>query len=167
MRCAVLLAAVAGVIIAARTASVKSDYGNSYLLIAILITVMAGVRPQGGYGRMVCLFFSAVALQLLSSTFNLLGISNFFRDCAWGLLLLFFLASARFSLSDLRASFPFRAPAHRRTSPLLARRKEPPRARRQDMLKKTRIACTVLALPPWPSPRRCTRRASRKTSSPW
>ena len=98
-----VLAAVAGVIIAARTASVKSDYGNSYLLIAILITVMAGVRPQGGYGRMVCLFFSAVALQLLSSTFNLLGISNFFRDCAWGLLLLFFLASARFSLADLRS----------------------------------------------------------------
>lgn len=97
-----LLAAVAGVIIAARTASVKSDYGNSYLLIAILITVMAGVRPQGGYGRMVCLFFSAVALQLLSSTFNLLGISNFFRDCAWGLLLLFFLAYGRFGLQDLR-----------------------------------------------------------------
>ncbi len=97
-----LLASVAGVIIAARTASVKSDYGNSYLLIAILIAVMGGVRPQGGYGRMVCLFFSAVALQLLSSTFNLLEISNFFRDCAWGTLLLFFLASARFSTHDLR-----------------------------------------------------------------
>jgi len=95
-----LLAAIAGVIIAARTASVKSDYGSSYLLIAILIAVMAGVRPQGGYGRMVCLFFSALALQMLSSTFNLLDISNFFRDCAWGLLLLCFLASARVSLRD-------------------------------------------------------------------
>jgi simple sugar transport system permease protein len=95
-----LLAAVAGIIIAARTASVKSDYGSSYLLIAILIAVMAGVRPQGGYGRMVCLFFSAMALQLLSSTFNLLDISNFFRDCAWGLLLLLFLASARINVSS-------------------------------------------------------------------
>ncbi|AMO95411.1 branched-chain amino acid transport system / permease component family protein [Collimonas fungivorans] len=95
-----LLAGVAGVIIAARTASVKADYGSSYLLIAILIAVMAGVRPQGGYGRMVCLFFSAMALQLLSSTFNLLDISNFFRDCAWGLLLLCFLASARINLKD-------------------------------------------------------------------
>lgn len=95
-----LLASVAGIIIAARTASVKSDYGTSYLLIAILIAVMAGVRPQGGYGRMVCLFFSAMALQLLSSTFNLLDISNFFRDCAWGLLLLLFLASARIDLAQ-------------------------------------------------------------------
>lgn len=93
-----LLAGTAGVIIAARTASVKADYGSSYLLIAILIAVMAGIKPEGGYGRMVCLFFSAMALQLLSSTFNLLGISNFFRDCAWGLLLLFFLASARVNL---------------------------------------------------------------------
>nr|WP_315236414.1 ABC transporter permease [uncultured Albidiferax sp.] len=101
-----LLAAVAGVIIAARTASVKSDYGTSYLLIAILMAVMAGVRPQGGYGRMVCLFFSAMALQLLSSTFNLLGISNFFRDCAWGLLLLVFLASARWSLPNFSALLP-------------------------------------------------------------
>jgi simple sugar transport system permease protein len=101
-----VLASVAGVIIAARTASVKSDYGSSYLLIAILITVMAGVRPQGGYGRMVCLFFSAMALQLLSSTFNLLDISNFFRDCAWGLLLLCFLASARIKLSDFRFFSP-------------------------------------------------------------
>lgn len=103
--CSGLLAAIAGVIIAARTASVKSDYGSSYLLIAILIVVMAGIRPEGGYGRMVCLFFSAMALQLLSSTFNLLDISNFFRDCAWGLLLLLFLASARVSLASF---FPAR-----------------------------------------------------------
>ncbi len=95
-----LMAGIAGVIIAARTASVKSDYGSSYLLIAILIAVMAGIRPQGGYGRMVCLFFSAMALQLLSSTFNLLDITNFFRDCAWGLLLLIFLASARVNLGQ-------------------------------------------------------------------
>lgn len=105
-----LLAGIAGVIIAARTASVKSDYGSSYLLIAILIAVMAGVRPQGGYGRVVCLFFSAMALQLLSSTFNLLDISNFFRDCAWGALLLCFLASARINLRDF-SIFPPRASA--------------------------------------------------------
>jgi simple sugar transport system permease protein len=90
------LAAVAGVIIASRTASVKWDYGSSYLLITILITVMAGVKPTGGYGRISCLLLSATALQVLSSFFNLAGISNFFRDCAWGALLLLFLASSDF-----------------------------------------------------------------------
>ncbi len=36
---------------------------------------------------------SATALQMLSSLFNFLDISNFFRDCAWGLLLIVFLAN--------------------------------------------------------------------------
>lgn len=85
------VAAIAGILIASRTASVKWDYGNSYLLIAILIAVMAGIKPSGGYGRMVCVLFSTIALQVISSSFNLFDISNFFRDCAWGLMLLLFL----------------------------------------------------------------------------
>lgn len=93
-----LLASVAGFIIAARISSVKWDYGTSYVLIAILIVVMAGVRPSGGYGRIVCVVLSAAALQMLSSMFNFLNISNFFRDFAWGLLLLLFLAVSKVNL---------------------------------------------------------------------
>lgn len=99
-----VLAGIAGVVIAARTSSVKWDYGSSYVLIAILIVVMAGVRPDGGYGRVVCVVFSAIALQMLASLFNFLNISNFFRDCAWGLLLLLFLAISRFDIRSLFAS---------------------------------------------------------------
>ena len=90
-----LLSSIAGITIAARTSSAKWDYGSSYVLIAILITVMAGVRPQGGYGRVVCVVLSAIALQVFASLFNFLSISNFFRDMAWGVLLLLFLASSR------------------------------------------------------------------------
>jgi simple sugar transport system permease protein len=96
-----LLAAMAGVLIASRNVNVKWDYGQSYLLIAILITVMAGVKPEGGYGRMICLFLSATALQLLSSMLNFDNFSNFFRDCAWGLLLLIFLAISRYDIRRL------------------------------------------------------------------
>ena len=92
------LSGVSGVIIAARNVNVKWDYGASYLLIAILIAVMAGVRPEGGYGRIVCVVFSAVALQLMSSLLNFGGLSNFVRDFAWGALLLTFLAIARYDL---------------------------------------------------------------------
>ena len=67
-------------------------------MIAILIVVAAGVRPSGGYGRLVCVVLSASALQLLSSLFNFLNMSNFFRDCAWGMMLLIFLAVSRFDL---------------------------------------------------------------------
>lgn len=96
-----MLSGLAGVIIAARNVNVKWDYGGSYLLIAILIAVMAGVRPEGGYGRIVCVVFSAIALQLLSSILNFAGLSNFVRDFAWGALLLGFLAISRHELVAL------------------------------------------------------------------
>jgi simple sugar transport system permease protein len=96
-----LMAGIAAVLIASRNVNVKWDYGQSYLLIAILITVMAGVKPEGGYGRMTCLFLSATALQLLSSALNFADLSNFFRDCAWGALLLVFLAIGRWDIARL------------------------------------------------------------------
>jgi simple sugar transport system permease protein len=108
------LAGLSGVFIAARNVNVKWDYGQSYLLISILIVVMAGVRPEGGYGRMICLVLSATALQLLSSMLNFMDVSNFFRDFAWGALLLFFFAVIRF---DILGNFAelfrrFRIPVH-------------------------------------------------------
>jgi simple sugar transport system permease protein len=102
-----VLASVAGAIIAARTSSVKWDYGSSYVMISILIVVAAGVRPEGGYGRLICVVLSATALQLLSSMFNFLNVSNFFRDCAWGMMLLLFLAVSRFDVKAWwQAQFP-------------------------------------------------------------
>ena len=97
-----VLASLSGTVIAARTSSVKWDYGSSYVMIAILIVVAAGVRTSGGYGRLICVVLSASALQLLSSLFNFLDMSNFIRDCAWGMMLLLFLAVSRF---DLRVWF--------------------------------------------------------------
>ena len=47
---------------------------------------------------MICVLLSATALQLMSSLLNFLELSNFFRDLAWGLLLLFFLAVIRYDL---------------------------------------------------------------------
>ena len=89
-----VLASLAGLVSVSHTLSAKWDYGNSYLLIAILIAVMGGVNPAGGYGRIVCVFFAATVLQFLSSLFNLLGVSQFFGDCTWGFLLLVSLAFA-------------------------------------------------------------------------
>lgn len=93
------LSGVVGAIVAARNVNVKFDYGSSYLLIAILIAVMAGVRPEGGYGRVTSVVLSAMALQLMSSLLNFGGLSNFVRDFAWGGLLLTFLAVGRYDVT--------------------------------------------------------------------
>jgi simple sugar transport system permease protein len=60
---------------------------------------LGGVKPEGGYGKILCVLLAATALQILSSLFNFMNISNFFRDLAWGLLLLALLASARMHFS--------------------------------------------------------------------
>jgi simple sugar transport system permease protein len=83
-----LLASIAGVIIIARTNSAKSDYGGSYVLQAILIGILAGVNPAGGFGKISGLVLALLSLQFLSSGFNMLGFSNFFKDFVWGALLL-------------------------------------------------------------------------------
>lgn len=105
------LSGLAGVIIAARNVNVKFDYGSSYLLIAILIAVMAGVKPEGGYGRVICVVLSAIALQLMSSLLNFGGLSNFVRDFAWGLLLLTFLAVGQYDIAG------FLSPGRRSQNP--------------------------------------------------
>jgi simple sugar transport system permease protein len=83
-----VLAATAGIIIASGASSAKWDYGTSYLLIAILIAVMGGINPDGGYGKITGLVLAAVALQLLQTTLSAVGANNFLKDFFWGLLLL-------------------------------------------------------------------------------
>jgi simple sugar transport system permease protein len=87
-----ILASLSGIISASRASSAKADYGSSYLLIAILISVMGGVNPAGGSGKVLGLILASFALQMLSSTLNLLNLNNFLKDFTWGLLLLLSIA---------------------------------------------------------------------------
>jgi simple sugar transport system permease protein len=88
-----LLAATAGVITLARTNSANPEYGSSYLLMTILIAVLGGVAVTGGFGRLPGVVLALATLQMLSTGLNMLLLrysgGNFFRDFAWGLLLLF------------------------------------------------------------------------------
>lgn len=86
------LAAVAGMVALARTNSANADYGVSYILLTILIAVLGGVAVSGGHGNVWGIALALITLQFLSTGFNMLlvrhGGSNFFRDFAWGVLLL-------------------------------------------------------------------------------
>lgn len=83
-----LLASVAGLIIAVRANSAKADYGTSYMLLAVLISVLGGTDPYGGFGKVGGLVLAVLSLQFLSSGLNLLQVSNFAVDMTWGALLL-------------------------------------------------------------------------------
>ena len=83
-----LFASSAGLVIMSRANSAKADYGSSYLLLSILICVLGGINPYGGFGRVAGLVLAVLSLQFLSSGLNMLQVSNFARDLIWGGLLL-------------------------------------------------------------------------------
>ena len=82
------LAGLAGLLILAQTNSAKADYGVSYTLQSILIAVMGGVNPYGGFGKVSGVVFAIMILQFLSSGFNILGFNSFLKDFIWGVSLL-------------------------------------------------------------------------------
>nr|WP_306268932.1 ABC transporter permease [Pararhizobium sp. IMCC3301] len=84
-----MFSAVAGLVIMSRANSAKADYGSSYLLLAVLIAVLGGVNPYGGYGRVVGVVLAVLSMQFLSSGLNMLQVSNFARELIWGALLIF------------------------------------------------------------------------------
>lgn len=83
-----LLCGIASTIMISRFNSAKAGYASSYLLITILISVLGGVDPYGGFGRIGGLVLALFILQLVSSTFNFLGLSAHLTIAIWGLLLL-------------------------------------------------------------------------------
>lgn len=82
------LSGLTGLLMIARTNSAKADYGSSYLLQSILVAVLGGVNPAGGFGTVFGVSVAVLVLQFLSSGFNMLRFSNFSRDFIWGLFLL-------------------------------------------------------------------------------
>jgi simple sugar transport system permease protein len=97
-----LLASVAGMVIMSRANSAKADYGSSYLLLAVLIAVLGGVNPYGGYGRVIGVVLAVLTMQFLSSGLNMLQVSNFARELIWGALLIFVMIINTTAWSSLR-----------------------------------------------------------------
>lgn len=110
-----LLAGVAGIIIVARTASATPDYGSSYVLLAVVIAVLAGVDLDGGFGTTAGVLLAGLILAMVESGFTLLNFSQYSYEAAQGVILLIVLAAA--ALVDRR-----RGSAGRRA--LAANRKE-------------------------------------------
>jgi len=87
-----LLSALAGLISLGRTNAARVDFGESYILLTIMICVLGGINPAGGAGRMVGVVLALIALQFLSTGMNMVLFAssgaNFFKEAAWGATLL-------------------------------------------------------------------------------
>jgi ribose/xylose/arabinose/galactoside ABC-type transport system permease subunit len=83
-----LLSGVAAVVMTARFNSANAGYGASYMLTTVLIAVLGGVNPFGGFGKIAGMVLALVILQLISSGLNLLGVTAFVTVSMWGILLI-------------------------------------------------------------------------------
>jgi ribose/xylose/arabinose/galactoside ABC-type transport system permease subunit len=82
------LAALAGLVMLARFNSASAGYGESYLLVTVLASVLGGVDPYGGFGKVSGLVLSLLILQVIASAFNQLHLSQFLTLAIWGLILI-------------------------------------------------------------------------------
>lgn len=83
------LSSLAGLIIASRTSAASPDFGSSYILLAIVVVVLGGINPNGGFGTITGVILATAVLQMVSSGFNALRFSQFFYLAAQGAVLVF------------------------------------------------------------------------------
>ena len=87
-----LLGWVAAILMMAKFNSAKAGYGESYLLVTILASVLGGINPDGGFGRIIGRVLALIVLQMLESGLNLLGVSSYLTMALWGAVLILFIA---------------------------------------------------------------------------
>ncbi len=83
-----ILAGIASLIMISRANSMRPGYGEAYLLSTILVAVLGGTDPDGGFGNLWGVILGIFILQLTQSGLNILSISPFFTKFIWGAALL-------------------------------------------------------------------------------
>ena len=87
-----VLSALAGVIFTSRTVDVTATYGSSYVLLAVVIAVLGGVDPNGGFGTVAGVVLGAAILQMVQTGFDVLHLNQFFYQAVQGVILIAVLA---------------------------------------------------------------------------
>ncbi|MDQ7250496.1 ABC transporter permease [Dongia sedimenti] len=87
-----LLSGLCGLIMLARFNSMKVGFGDTFLLQAILVAVLAGMDPYGGRGRLFNVLATVLLLQCVENAFTIEGLSPYAKKMIWGGLLLLFMA---------------------------------------------------------------------------
>jgi simple sugar transport system permease protein len=83
-----LYSGIAAIVMISRFNSAKADYGESYLLMTVLASVLGGTSAAGGFGKVSGLVIALIILQIVSSGLNLLGVSAFLTIAMWGIIMI-------------------------------------------------------------------------------
>jgi simple sugar transport system permease protein len=107
-----LLAGAASIVVISGVNSIRPGYGSDYLLISVLIAILGGTDPSGGFGTSLGLTLGIFIMQILQSGLNILGFSPFLKKFMWGLLLLLVMVFHFFRRRSSQRRAAQRATAH-------------------------------------------------------
>ena len=82
------LAGIAGLLFVCRNPTASADYGASYVLLVIVIAVLGGTRPSGGFASVAGVVLATLTLQVVSSGFTGLRLSSYQYAIAQGVILI-------------------------------------------------------------------------------
>jgi simple sugar transport system permease protein len=77
-------ASLTSIVMIGQMNSVKANYAESYLLVAVLASFLGGVDPAGGFGKLSGMVLAAIILQLISTGLNLMRLDPFMITAMWG-----------------------------------------------------------------------------------
>lgn len=83
-----IMAAFAGIVLAAKMYSAQPSVGQGYEMDAIAASVLGGVSMSGGVGNISGTVIGAVVIGIVSNGLNLLGISSFWQLVVMGIIIL-------------------------------------------------------------------------------
>ena len=83
------LAALGGLILAGRVASVQVNLGDGYIFIVFAAAVIGGVSLQGGRGTMIGVLGGVLLLSTIDRGLNLMRFDVFWQQVIQGLIILF------------------------------------------------------------------------------
>ena len=89
-------ASLTSIVMIGQMNSVKANYAESYLLVAILASFLGGVSPSGGFGKLSGMVLAAVILQLISTGLNLMRLDPFMITAMWGAIIIIILVVKEF-----------------------------------------------------------------------
>lgn len=83
-----LLGGVAGVLFLTRNPTASADYGQSYVLLVIVIAVLGGTNPTGGFATVLGVVMATLTLQIVASGFTAIRLSSYQYAIAQGVILI-------------------------------------------------------------------------------
>jgi simple sugar transport system permease protein len=82
------LGGLAGVLFLTRNPTASADYGASYVLLVIVIAVLGGTNPMGGFATVLGVVLATLTLQVVASGFTAIRLSSYQYAIVQGLILI-------------------------------------------------------------------------------